>query len=471
MFAINSIRLNTLAKRHSIAGLTLALVVTCLASDPLAADGPVRLRRSVPNQQMQWSPARIDADAAAIQDRAPRLVQRSAIRPTQRPVAKSTSARQRSAIQTNNQIQQVGFLEDYGTCSTCGPVCDCGEPACGIEGGYIVEPGCGMEPGYAFDPGCGMEPVCGVEPFAGPCGCDACYSGIGSCDGYACEPACQVDCFPLFLPILRIDWSRFEFFIGNQGYHNPMNDPATGATTSADSGSFGFHQGFNEGRDLRPWLGLDLAAQFGLRATQSNLHGEDFTTEQRNQIFLTGGLFRRVDYGLQYGLVLDYLNEDWYYQADLLQLRGELSWKWSPCHGFGFHWMGGVSDETVPTSVTNAAGAAFAGTETIKASTQYRAFYRYSFGSTGQWTSYIGGTDDEHFIIGSDMDIPLRGGLGMQIGSTYFSPGDESVIDDHQAEGWNVSISMIYRPGMGRSSRYRLPMFNVADNGSFFVFR
>ena len=75
------------------------------------------------------------------------------------------------------------------------------------------------------------------------------------------------------------------------------------------------------------------------------------------------------------------------------------------------------------------------------------------------------------FDIGSDMDIPLRGGLGMQIGSTYFSPGDESVIDKHQAEGWNVSISMIYRPGMGRGNRYRRPMFNVADNGSFFVFR
>ena len=316
-----------------------------------------------------------------------------------------------------------------------------------------------------------MEPVCGVESFGGECGCDSCC-GTGGCDGYGCDSACQVDCFPLFLPILRIDWNRFEFFFGSQAYHNPMNDPTTGAGTQTDSGSFGFHQGFNEGRNLRPWLGADLSAQFGLRATQSNIHGEDFTGETRNQIFLTGGLFRRVDYGLQYGVVLDYLNEDWYYQTDLLQLRGEVSWKMSACHNFGFHWMAGVSDDTVTTSVTNEAGAAFAGSETLEASNQYRAFYRRLFGSTGEWTTYIGGTDDDHFILGSDIDVPLRSCFSMQVSSTYFSPDNESGIVDHQAEGWNLGISMVYRPGAHHpANRYRRPMFDVADNGSFFVFR
>ncbi|MFG0289659.1 MAG: DUF6666 family protein [Rhodopirellula sp. JB044] len=461
-------RFTSIVAKQLVLGVAL-LIAPGFAAD-VSAEGPVRILRTKPTSRTSWSPSRVDADASAVTTQPTQTVRR----------ASSSQSRSRSS---NGEVRQVGFLEDYGA---CGPVCDCGEcsgsmmrdPGCGLEGGYVAEPGCGLEPGCGIEPGCGLEPGCGFEPACGmevygdACGCDACTSGIGSCDGYACAPSCRVDCFPLFLPILHVDWNRFEFFIGNQAYHNPMNDPATGAATSTDSGSFGFQQGFNEGRNLRPWIGLDLAAQFGLRATQSNLQGEDFTDEQRNQIFLTGGLFRRVDYGLQYGVVLDYLNEDWYYQTDLLQLRGELSWKWSACHGFGFHWMGGVSDDTVTTTVLDESGAVFNGSETLEATNQYRAFYRYSFGSTGEWTSYIGGTDDEHFLIGSDMTMPLKNGLSMRLTSTYFSPGDDSVIPDHQAEGWNMGISMTYRPGFGkRSSRYCRPLFDVAHNGTFFVFR
>ncbi len=414
-----------------VAAMIAVVAISAVDNQSASADTPIRLKRSQPVQRTAWSPARVDADASAVGN-----------------------------ANSGSLIRQVGFLEDYGS---CGPVCDCGE----CSGGYIAEPACGME----YEVSCGMEPVCGAESLGGPCGCDACSGvGMGGCDGY--DSACEIDCFPLFLPILRIDWNRFEFFFGSQAYHNPMNDPTTGAGTEADSGSFGFHQGFNEGRNLRPWLGADLSAQFGLRATQSNLHGEDFTGETRNQIFLTGGLFRRVDYGLQYGVVLDYLNEDWYYQADLLQLRGEVSWKMSACHNFGFHWMAGVSDDSVVTSVTNEAGAAFAGAETIEATNQYRAFYRRLFGNTGEWTSYIGGTDDEHFILGSDIDVPLKSCFSMQVSSTYFSPGDEGALVDHVSEGWNLGISVVYRPGANHpASRYRRPMFDVADNGSFFVFR
>lgn len=430
-----------------------------------AGEGPIRLKRAQPTQRMSWTPSRVSADASAVPD-----VNSSRRRTTTQNQLPNQMARLRTAPQPQrllpdrqrSEIEQVGFLDDPGS---CGPVCDCGH--CG---GYASEPACGLE----YEVGCGMEamyggePVCGMEAY-GDCGCDSCMGGVG-CDSYGCDTACEVDCFPLFLPILRIDWNRFEFFWGAQAYHNPMNDPTTGAGTQTDSGSFGFHQGFNEGRNLRPWLGLDLAAQFGLRATQSNLHNEDFTDENRNQIFLTGGLFRRVDFGLQYGVVLDYLNEDWYYQADVLQLRGELSWM-TGCHNFGFHWMAGVSDADVTTRVFNEAGTVFNGAETVTAANQYRAFYRHFFGSTGEWTSYIGGTDNDHFIFGSDIDVPLKKGFSMQVGSTYFKPGSDS-LEDHVSEGWNLGISVVYRPGANHpANRYRRPLFDVADNGSFFTYR
>lgn len=453
--------------------LTVVYVATVCVSSAMArsaaADSRAR-QQSAPVQQ-RWSPARVDADASAVTDQPPQLVSRSNAR---RQSVASISAPPTQQRQPAGQIRQVGFLEDYGA---HGAVCDCDEcstygPTCGTEVGYATEPNCGLEPNDGFEASCGLEPACGLESFGDEgCGCDACRSGSGSCDGFGERPYCEAASFPMFLPILGVDWNRFEFFYGTQAFLNPMNVPSTGAGTKANSGSFGFHEGFNEGRDLKRLFGADLSAQLGLRATQSNLEGQSFTNQKRNQIFITGGLFRTVDYGLQYGAVLDYLNDDWYYHADLLQLRGELSWKLSPRHNFGFHWMAGLNDEVVPTLVNSPTGVAVNGTRTVQASDQYRAFYRYSFGPTGQWTSYAGGTDNNHFLFGSDMDVPLTGGLSMKVGSTYFAPTGDSAVPKYQAEGWNVGISMVYRPGCRTpSSRYVRPMFNVADNGSFFVF-
>ncbi|WP_146391384.1 DUF6666 family protein [Allorhodopirellula solitaria] len=458
MLATDLLTKFTLASDGRFVGLARVLAAIACVSTASAADTYSRQQQA--STSMAWSPARVSADASAVVERAPQLVPRSSAQRTS--LATNTAASPQR--QASGEVQQVGFLEDYGAHSS---VCDCQEcasygPNCGMEGGYLVEPDCGLESQGGYGPACGIEPGCGLEPLQGdPCGCDACSSGIGACE----HPR-----FPLFLPVLGVDWSRFEFYFGSQAFLNPLNVPSTGSGTNANSGSFGFHQGFNEGRDLKNLFGADLSAQLGLRATQNNLEGQHFTDQHRNQIFITGGLFRRVDYGLQYGLVLDYLNEDWYYHADLLQLRGELSWKLSRNHNFGFRWMAGLNDDTVPTIVNDPAGALFAGTQTATATDQYRAFYRYCFGPTAQWTSYIGGTDSDHFLIGSDMDVPLKGGISMKIASTYFAPTGDTAVPKYQAEGWNLGISMVYRPGCRTSTnRYLRPMFNVADNGSFFV--
>ncbi len=463
--------MTTLTPAHPVRSLWVAIILMMMAgvstwdaADTYAAPQGAAV-------QTKWAPGQVDADATRVAARSPQLVQRSSVR-RQSIASNSGRSTQRPS---NGQVQQVGFLEDYGA---HGNVCDCNEcagydPACGIEGGILLAPNCGLEPIYAMEASCGLEPACGMESFGGDaCGCDSCSSGYGTCDGFSNNRYCEPARFPLFLPVLGVDWSRFEFFYGTQAFLNPMNVPATGSGTNANSGSFGFHEGFNEGRDLKKLFGIDLSAQFGLRATQNNLEGQQFTDQHRNQIFLTGGLFRRVDYGLQYGVVLDYLSDNWYYDTDLLQLRGELSWKLSPRQNFGFHWMAGLNDDTVPTLVTNQSGTVFNGSQTVQASDQYRAFYRYCFGPTGQWTSYIGGTDNNHFLIGSDIDVPLAGGLSMKVGSTYFAPTGDTSVPKYQSEGWNVGISMVYRPGCRTgSNRYLRPMFNVADNGSFFVYR
>lgn len=404
-------------------------------------------------------------------------------RPTKKPTSNRPSlVRQAAHGELSADVKQVGFLETHA--GGCGPVCDCGGASCGMES-VVVEPGCGIDSdGFAL--GCGIEASCGLETGLGPaCGIESCPT----CEGYA-DPACGTEfiasgcdggptcgcesctptSIPVFFPILRINWCRFDFFAGVQGFTGPMSfsDAANGNNNISDgSGSFGFYQGFNEGRSLRRWFGTDLSAQLGLRATQSNLQGAEFTNESRNQVFVTGGLFRRVDYGLQYGAVVDYLNDDWYFQGDLTQIRGEISWV-TACHTFGFRYMGGLNDDDSTTNVVDNAGAAIQGNVSFEPLDQYRIFYRRSIAASGNWSGFLGGTDEGDFLLGGNMNLPLRSRLVLSTGFAYLA-GDGG-MDQHRDEAWNISLGLIYRPGGPRGcGPYCRPLFDVADNGSFFV--
>lgn len=389
-------------------------------------------------------------------------------------------------------VMQVGFLEDVG--HRCGPVCGCdhpvvssplprggfmthhrsviGDPVCGVE----IE--CGAEPLGGLEPGCGwdtrrgfhgslsggpgiIEPLCGAE------------SGL-PCDCGSCSPACGWDRFPLFLPVLRVNWQRMELFAGSQGYTGPMNFASAVAgngQVASDSGSFGFYQGINEGRSLHNWLGIDLAAQLGVRATQSNLSGAEFSRDKRQQVFLTAGFFRRVDYGLQYGLVIDYLNEDWYYQADLTQLRGELSWRMRNCDEFGFQFMTGLGGERSDVFLRDVDGTAFTSRVFVEPLNHYRFFYRWRLPGDGSWTSFGGWSESSHGIVGSQVDLPVSDRISLQTAATYWSPGSGLGAAEHRAEAWSVSTGIVFRPGGPRrgGARYSAPLLPVADNGTFVV--
>ena len=264
-----------------------------------------------------------------------------------------------------------------------------------------------------------------------------------------------------------------DLFAGVNGFTGPMNcvsvDAADPTQRTSTGGSFGFYQGFNEGRDLRRFLGFDIAAQFGLRATQSHLSGSKITNETRHQIFLTGGFFRRVDYGLQYGLVVDYLNEDWYFQGDLLQLRGELSWNNNNCSVFGIQFTDSTGDDTSNTFVRDLSGNLVASSVTTESVDQFRVFYRHHLACNGDWSAFIGGTDRKDTILGCLVNMPLADRVLFNSSVTYISPNeDEGNTFDNEA--WNLSLGFTYRPGGAVGcGRYCRPMFDVADNGTFVV--
>jgi hypothetical protein len=272
----------------------------------------------------------------------------------------------------------------------------------------------------------------------------------GSCG--SCGPCGYAACYA---PFSR---GNLQLFGGVQGFTGPAN-------RSDGSGSFGFHEGLNWGTPL-PGFG-SLAGQVGFRATQSNLSGADFTNSTRNQGFLTGGLFRRVDAGLQGGVVIDYMTESWYRDTDLTNVRGELSWVHNGVQDLGF-WF------TKSTKSTFDGGLA----ETWEPTDLFAFFFRQKFGGCGDGEARLsaGWSNRSDGYLAAETLLPLTGNLSMEANFAYLIPEQgkgTGFAAGHTHESWNIGIGLVWYPGQcapGASSYYR-PLFRVADNGVFMMDR
>jgi hypothetical protein len=327
-----------------------------------------------------------------------------------------------------------------------------GQP--GIVAGEILPEGTIFEPGY-YDEGA-VYPNGGFVGEAGDC-CDNACCGDTCCGNWnSCGPV------PLCCLLPRPNLDNFELFAGVQGFTGPAN--------RGGSGSFGFHEGFNY---AMPICCSSICGQVGLAWTQSNFDGSALTDDARNQIFLTGGAFRRVDCGLQGGLVLDYLHDEWDYSFDVLALRGEVGWKCHPCSDVGFWFSTGLSDDT--------ATARFATLDTedevlrfTSASVNFEvndlfAFYcRQQFACGGEGRLYGGFTGNSQGLFGGDARVPLNPCWSLAANFLYVAPGDEQEnLPKFAAESWNVSLSLVWKPFArpGCTSHCR-PLFDVANNGT-----
>lgn len=360
------------------------------------------------------------------------------------------------------------LLDPIGSVQTVGHHCDCA--SCRSERISLTDPH------FRSEPTCGAwvaEPACGVEPGFGRLHWLGARSPLAGCDGEACDglgcDACCGDGARAGTRAFRIHWQRFELFAGVQGFTGPLNHP-NHASVRGGSGSFGFYEGFNRGHSLHRITHTDLASQFGVRAAQSNLSGTEFTDEVRRQIFVTGGLFRRVDFGLQYGVVVDYLYDDWWYRNNLVQLRGELSWNDARGHEFGYQFMAGTKDSTSDVTLINEAGALVASTQGFQVTNQHRLFFRGQGSQGGSYHLFAGGTDHGEGLLGGGLTSPIRGLFAMQVGGTYVIPGTSRSSGGYAEEAWNLSMGLVFYPG-GRfgQGRYGRPLLDVADNGSFLV--
>ncbi|MBW8883947.1 MAG: hypothetical protein JF612_04045 [Planctomycetia bacterium] len=300
---------------------------------------------------------------------------------------------------------------------------------------------------------------------------DACCGPCGLFGPKRCGGACGGDCrwIPLCLFVPLPSLACFEVFGGAQGFTGPAN--------RGGSGSFGFHEGFNWGTPLAGFL----SGQWGVNWTQSNFSGTFFTPDSREQIFLTTGLFRRVDWGFQGGLVFDYLHDEWDYSADLAQLRGELSWlcPGAPscgCNEIGFWFTAGVHDASnlamrQPIFASDGSVRVINSNGTLAVNDLYAFFFRRQFASGGQGRLFGGFTSNSQGLVGGDAQLPINPNWSLRSNFIFVSSGngDSTTEPGFARESWNVGISLVWTPCprcIG-GPNYNRPLFNVADNGSF----
>lgn len=272
--------------------------------------------------------------------------------------------------------------------------------------------------------------------------------------GDSCGDACLAPCD--VLPV-----GNLEFFAGVEGFTGPRN--------RGGSSSFGFHEGLNWAVPL-PGFSC-MGGQVGFRATQSSLSGAGFTDSTREQAFVTAGLFRRVDVGLQGGLVVDYMTDSWYSDVDLVNLRGEISWMINGVHDLGF-WMTGGTKTSEADSPDGDDLEEWASTDL------YAFFYRLNFGGCrdGDARLFAGWTGQSDGLIGIDARLPLGADWALETNFAYLIPNESSGTGfdaGHTQEAWNIGISLVWYPGQffGQGDYYYRPLFRVADNGTFMVDR
>ncbi|NIP85598.1 MAG: hypothetical protein GTO03_08560, partial [Planctomycetales bacterium] len=235
------------------------------------------------------------------------------------------------------------------------------------------------------------------------------------------------------------------------------------------------HEGF-ELAIPSPIIPVNL--QLGMRFTQNNFEGDQVTDfyrdEGRDQVFLTTGLFRRADgcCPWQWGVVFDWLHDEYWVDADFSQLRVEISRLTACGHEWGFLAAVGTGEEN------------FRGQELLDFSDfefdlgaeptdYYGLFWRRSTAACGEWRALVAITEHSNFMLGGDFWLPLGHCLALD-GDFTFLLAEKSGFRGQQEEAFGIGLSLVWYPHRGvqhAAGNPLRPLLGVADNARFFVNR
>ena len=268
-------------------------------------------------------------------------------------------------------------------------------------------------------------------------------------------PRHVVPCDGICIPRNWVD--ETAIFIGVQGFNSPLD--------LGTNGNFGYHEGVNFAGHFGRLLGIGswgLGYQVGATFLQSDLNGNlvnGVQTKERDQQFLTAGVFRRAHdgYGMQGGAVFDYMHDNYYVKYNVSQIRAEISYLTLPGHEFGFWGAFSVKDAT---TTLNGAPISY---QTIN---MYNGFYRYTFRNGAQGRMWGGGTDTKQGVIGADFRLPLSNKWDVWGWYNYLIPSSNGFVGATQ-QGWNLTLNLVWYPGRRACGIHNTPfraLFAPADN-------
>ncbi|MHC4399038.1 MAG: DUF6666 family protein [Planctomycetota bacterium] len=329
-----------------------------------------------------------------------------------------------------------------------GPVVDTGEPLLG-ETERVFEPD--LDPlsmggdyiDLGISDGC-SEGCCNDSPL-----CDDC------CTGWGCQRCSGAGVWSLLRRVSR----RASFFLGTHGFKGPAD--------LGRNGNFGLDVGVNLGGPLGdPW---GMGYQLGMLAVGSNFSGDQTTTtarnDERNQVFFTGGIFRRQMFrGVQWGVAYDLLRDDYFGDVTLHQIRTETALVLRGTREIGFVGAFGTNREQFPEIPAL----------NMRPTDTYSLFYRRRFSGGGQGRIFAGFSGQGDAVLGGDATVPLGTSWSLQNNFTYLAPKHGSTTGGQLEESWAVSIRLVWYPGRSSRCVFRNPfhpLFNVADNAHFLLDR
>lgn len=255
-------------------------------------------------------------------------------------------------------------------------------------------------------------------------------------------------------------WDELSVFAGPQSFNGPLDQ--------GQNGNFGFHEGVNWGGPL--WHFHGIGFQLGAEGVHSNFAGDNVngaSDDTRNQTFATAGIFARApgNHGWQIGVAFDWLDDNYYVDVSLSQIRAELSYV-TFCGTELGGWIASSSEteEDVTTGIR------------YEVTDMYAFFFRHSIPSGGDGRIWGGGTADGNGLIGADFRVPLTHRWAISGAVNYVIPQDGASEEGLDEEAWGMTLNLVWHPFRARSGHpgnngpYR-PLFNVADNTMFMVDR
>ena len=281
-----------------------------------------------------------------------------------------------------------------------------------------------------------------------------------SCHGHNCVSR-------LFGRQAAIFEGNLQIFDGVHGFRGP--------TDLGQSGNFGFHEGVNWSAPLGdPW-GFNY--QIGFQGVHSSFAGSllmpggqtsPLAPVNRNQVFVTGAVFRRAyGRGIQSGVALDYFHDSYYVNSDLMQIRSETAFVLSDLREIGYWGAYGVSRDTI-ANIGQLDGRLLDPTDL------FAFFYRRHFSAGGQGRIWAGLSGNGDVVFGLDGTVPLGTSWALDNNFTYLIPKQGHGTDGLREESWSVSIQLVWYPGREARNVFNdphHPLFYVADNSWFLVDR